>query len=521
MNYFVVFSVLFFTPSLIYGDVTCPSGQIVNTTTFNCVEGIDVSECSFSIPSDLETLNPTSLVPGRFRSGIDAILGVQQAFTENRLMTHVILSEKSVCNYPGPNWVKSVDIAPPSSCMDTYFATIPWNEFYNTSTSNQMLYGCGLTLNSTDPSWLVYSGKIEVIFVDKISINDTTRPYNFNRTTTSFLNYEMSFPTSIMVSTTNLASSDPRVLSAIIGQVFNASNGELFITLVTSLQYPYKLSSIDVVSSPVDTTTTENLESDCADVIAPCEQEWLIVISRTGNNCDFTGNYNFSFTSACQTSDSNCPLDSTPFVSFVGFQLVTENVCAIVSDTTVVTGLLSSWDSYNSIAGTFSNAKYAFLDSQTVYYSLQLTSDSAALGTTTISDVTATNVTGNAIALVTAGSPQISGYSTTLVNSTDLEQFHELQFKFDPTWFGKIPQDGSVTSTVTVTALLDFNGKRDVVKFSFRAAPNSVDSTTEVIIVPTPTTPNSQPESAGNLLVPTVMINFIIACCLIIYELIL
>jgi len=321
-----------------------------------------------------------------------------------------------------------------------------------------------------------------VTYSDAIIVNDTVRSVNLTRTSTSDLKYQIVFPTTILVQTSAIASSDPRVLSAIIGQSYNPQDGKLTVQLFTSIQYPYTLSTITTQLTPFQTSSVEAVNVTCPDVVnQPCSQQWQIIISRSGNKCDFDGSYIYSFTATCQASESNCPLDSTPFVVNVTFSLSTEDVCGIVTDTTHVTGTLQTWDAYDSAAESFSSSKHAFLTSQFIYFSLEIVSDSSSLVTTTVESVTATDVNNHVQAIASGGAGVVSSYSTALVNTTDLIHFHEIQFKFDSSWFGRIPTDGQVTSTVSVIVNLDFNqGKREVKKFSMRVAPNQVQTTTQV-----------------------------------------
>jgi len=496
---FVICCVICIVPSIL-AYVACPSGQVVQGSS--CINAVNISQCTFDQPSDLTTVDPPSLVTGRLRSHNNALVAVQQALVENREVTEIFFSNKALCNYPGPNWTKGVAIDGPSSCTDTYSAVIPWAEFYNTTTgADQMTDGCGLSMNTTDPNFIIYTGEMAVTYADQIIVNDSVRPINLTRTSISDLRYQISFPTSIQVQTTAIGSSDPRVLSAIIGQSYNPQNGKLAVQLFTSIQYPYTLSTITTQVTPSQTSSVEAVNVTCPDVVnQPCSQQWQIIISRSGNKCDFNGAYIYSFTAACQGSEANCPLDATPFVVNVTFNLATEDVCGIVTDTTHVTGMLLTWDSYDSAAGTFSEAKHAFLTSQFVYYSLQLVSDSSSLVTTTVESVTATDIHNQAQPIASGGAGVVTSYSTALVNTTDLIHFHEIQFKFDSSWFGQIPTDGQVTSTVTVIVNLDFNqGKREVRKFSMRVAPNQVQATTQVIIQSdTSSTPASPTHSSTN-----------------------
>jgi len=181
--------------------------------------------------------------------------------------------------------------------------------------------------------------------------------------------------------------------------------------------------------------------------------------------------------------------------------------------------MLVTWDSYDSAAGTFSEAKHAFLTSQFVYYSLQLVSDSSSLVTTTVESVTATDVHNQVQTIASGGAGVVASYSTALVNTTDLIHFHEIQFKFDSSWFGQIPTDGQVTSTVTVIVNLDFNqGKREVRKFSMRVAPNQVQATTQVTLQSdassTPSSPTNSNKNDSSSVSPLSSLTFVVLLAL-------
>ena len=144
-------------------------------------------------------------------------------------------------------------------------------------------------------------------------------------------------------------------------------------------------------------------------------------------------------------------------------------------------------------------------------------SDSSSLVTTTVESVTATDVNNQAQSIASGGAGVIASYSTALVNTTDLIHFHEIQFKFDSSWFGQIPTDGQVTSTVSVIVNLDFNqGKREVRTFSMkRVAPNQVQTTTQVILQSdassTPSSPtNSNTKNASSTVAPLSSLTFIV-----------
>jgi len=200
-----------------------------------------------------------------------------------------------------------------------------------------------------------------------------------------------------------------------------------------------------------------------------------VVLARTGNNCVFSGTYGVQFQGVCQPSVSqqNCAIVGTDPIS-ISLSVTSDNVCGSLQDEAHITPALATYGSYDATSHTFSTSKGTFFSDQSVYFKLTLTSDGPAISSTTIEDVSATANNSAVVSLVSNEIPAgVGNYHSALSSASSTQRIHELDFTFDNAWFGSIPTDSSVMSTVAITVSIVFadtqqSSRRHVIRAPFR-----------------------------------------------------
>jgi len=168
------------------------------------------------------------------------------------------------------------------------------------------------------------------------------------------------------------------VQSAIISSVVTPP-GQIVIVWRTSLQWPFKISSLTTVISGFNVVYTP-ADVVCANGNGECTQDHTLTLTSTGP-CSLNSVYRVDFQFACRTIP-NCPLDADTNTGFANLTLLTSDYCAITS---TQTALQSTLLSYADAA--FSASKVAFLPGQRMYFKMVVTSPDAPIISVTPTEV--------------------------------------------------------------------------------------------------------------------------------------
>jgi len=172
------------------------------------------------------------------------------------------------------------------------------------------------------------------------------------------------------------------------------------VTLYTNIEYPFTLtepvftyvSRHDFTTDPAAVSPTLSFTNErCRDVATePCEQEWAIVLHADLSPpvCDFTGDWNLTFTVLCEpslVSNNTCPLPFVPahnrfeYSGVVQFHLTTENFCpTVLADVGLTASLVSFQDHPHAIV------KNNFLSGATAYFVATAASPDVTIVETTL-----------------------------------------------------------------------------------------------------------------------------------------
>jgi len=300
-----------------------------------------------------------------------------------------------------------------------------------------------------------------------------------------------------------------RIISAVIQQTYNPSSHQMVINLFTSVQGPFRLTSVSFIDTPTNVTgTSPALAVDCVNGSNPCNQQWSMNFSLTNGWCKFDGTYDLNSNVYCQpnVSANNCPILSTE-VDPLTFSVSSSDACAVVSTTSSLNGALSTWKAYSN--GAFSGQQSAFFMNVPTYYQFLVTSQGPVLASVDITEVNATDVHGvtqNIYSLLHSSNSQ-GGFRQSIASTAAYVITNEFDFQFSADWFGAIPVDGNVASTVTVSAAVTYSTAKGT-RVSKRVGSQNVQSSYMVMVSlnnNTPTSGSSVPMSSPVLLLIALM----------------
>lgn len=328
------------------------------------------SSCGFNAIDKLKTKYPFSLSSTTF-TGNNLIQTVTSPLVTDRLNSTIFYSGSeglTACQYPGPNWAKSIE-----SCSDRFRGQTRW------START----CGTwILDNTSPDYAIYTNTLVVKsneLVDMVRGEPVTRNLQYNYPVM------VRFQKNLMVCSVFRSFALPLIDSAITKQSVDVENGVGILELTTNVQWPFKYSNPALTEVPTGYSIVSVTEVGAAgQCIAdqPCTQVWRITFPL-GEMCTLNGNWTFRFNEVCHPSyGGSCPIPTTGKQSSVFATLTSENFCAISQVDIQLGGNLQSFE---NAARTI--PKSGFLQGATAFFRLNSFSNQASIQTTVIDEI--------------------------------------------------------------------------------------------------------------------------------------
>uniref|UniRef100_A0A6C0C7L8 EGF-like domain-containing protein n=1 Tax=viral metagenome TaxID=1070528 RepID=A0A6C0C7L8_9ZZZZ len=407
---------------------TCAVDQNTQTASCDCNPYTFGSECQCYIPSYmLSTDHPPVLdvASSGFKSKDTLSLSLQNSMKYYDTQITFRNSVDNTCDYAAPYigniWTTTPDYV---NCRQNIEGIIPWISAYPTCVVDRSLVG----------DYLVFEGIMIVNNKEKVGVLANNRPIDIVRTLTNNIIFQILYPTDITITSNNVTVyAVENVVAAITSAVFtvdiNAVPGLARVTLLTTVQYPFKMIEPIVLGGDTNRFALAHSQlSDpsyvCADDGNYCAQLWDIVITPNPNECNYNGDYMFNFTLDCQASQTDCPLDAATNTGAISFSLESEDFCPQIVETIDLAGTLKSYSS-----NTHANLKSSFIVDQTVYFELELTSTKATIVNVVINTVTVAIWDGSSVLLFDSGNTA-EGSSLSLVvddNNNNPKAYFQLQ----------------------------------------------------------------------------------------------
>jgi len=183
-----------------------------------------------------------------------------------------------------------------------------------------------------------------------------------------------------------------------------------------------------------------------------CVQYWQTTIVPAQDRGDFTGEYDFTFQSACQNSVTAEGDYCSPHPYNVTVHLKTSNYCGYL--TPLAIGLTGSLKTYSD--PTVLNADSTFALGDTLYAKLQIDAGQATITDVTIDTVILQPIDSASVTLASNGVISSAGSSIGLVLNNDYAvRTATLSFTLSTTYFPLAPQTSTI-ATIHVIGLVTF-----------------------------------------------------------------
>jgi len=357
----------------------CYSGY----ATSNCTEFLG-QECVFPVPDPLAT-GPILTFMGA-SSMTNTSNNMFNMILETTQMNGRYISDIGVsgCQFPSTStlfpYVKGFDT---TSCMDMFSFSIQFQELVDF---------CDVAIDTT-PTEMIVTTSISAVAVDTLA---PLRGVSITRTTTASMGLEITLPTIVNVTVSNLTIVSPvELMGAVTSQSFDLPSETGMILVTTSVQYPFLLTNVwlsnyTIFASPflVDNSGCPNVEG------VDCLQVWLLNITLGGSGlCNFDGTFTLSYDVDCQgvfTSSNGCPSDIVSQNPSIEFSISSDNICNSVS---IISNIAGSIESFSDSG--FSNPTVTFPPDATIYFQIPITAD-----------VNLNSITILAVRVVQDGTPQ-------------------------------------------------------------------------------------------------------------------
>lgn len=333
----------------------------------------------------LQTLYPFALNDFSIAGNLISVSVVSPLVTARRNASVFFNGSQGVdsCNYPGSNWNKVIN-----SCQDSFTSTMNWAQVRQCGSWN---------VDNSSPDVSIYRNNL---IAQSSEITGDLRGTQVVRALQYNYPLQVSFQNSILTSSV-IRSFAPIVLQASVSnQKVDVAVGTGLIELTTSLQWPFKYKNPQMSNIPAGFTVTSIQEIGTADQCPanqPCLQVWRVSF-KLNANCPLNGNWNWQFNETCNPLYTDqCPVPSSGQTDYLGTSVTSENYCSVAQ---IDIGLSATLSSYADTAR--QEAKSAFLKGQTAYFTIDSTSTSASILTTTIDEVV-TISGGNTIFLIHGG----------------------------------------------------------------------------------------------------------------------
>jgi len=346
---------------------TCIVDQTTQTASCICDQFSFGEECQCYIPSYLlSTDHPPVLdvASSGFKSKDTLTFMLHNSMKYYDTQITFRNSADNTCDYVAP-YVGNIWTVIPDyvNCRQNIQGTIVWVAAYPTCVVDRSISG----------NYLVFEGIMIINNKEKVGILANNRPIDIVRTLTNNLIFQILYPIDINITSNNVTVyAAVNVIAAIISSTFtvdiNAIPGVARVTLLTTVQYPFKMiEPVTVGGDPNRFSLTQTQIFDpayvCADNNNYCAQLWDIVVTPNPNECNYDGDYMFNFTLDCRASQTNCPLDLNTNTGAISFVLESGDFCPQVIESIDLAGTLKSYSS-----DTHTNLKSSFVVDQTVYF---------------------------------------------------------------------------------------------------------------------------------------------------------
>jgi cysteine-rich repeat protein len=376
---------------------TCVFGSDGYSTLCQCGTGYSGSDCQCTVPSyQLSTDYPPILDVSKsgflVKDALTLVLNVSSKYYNTQV---TFRNEKnSSCNFPASssvNYWQSKYVGVPG-CLYVLTATIPWGVAWSS---------CLFQRDETT-NYITFTGEMDVQMTESIG---SIRNISLSRTENHILPFQVVFPKYVTVTSNPVTIfSNYSVQAAIVQQSFSSvspPNGQAFIRLYTSVQWPYALQGPLNVSYPTGLpTTVSGPESagptECLnDGSSACQQWFDFVITPDVTKCTLNGGYTFSFFIGCNPSlpSGNCPL-LTAAKGSIFYTLQSSYLCEQVVANVDLTATMTS-----SSTSTISDTKQDFTVGLTCYHLVQTSSTMVTIIDTYIDQVVAISPNGTTITL--------------------------------------------------------------------------------------------------------------------------
>jgi len=347
---------------------------------------------------------------------------------------------------------------PDKDCFTNYTQSIPW------STANPH---CGVVRSiNGDEIW--YTAYILANATQQVSLSDGT---SYTRTVSNLLSFVVRFPTKITLDSNSFVVKN--YILAPYNETFNATEitAGIFswaaqatpllgtLVLVTHSPSPYYFTSPSL-DAPSDTTSnllTSPLASSLCPDLGPnnnylCVQYWQTTIVPAPTRCDFTGEYDFVFQSACQNSVTQEGDICSPHPYNVTVHLKTSNYCGFL--TPLAIGLTGSLRTYSDSTVLSASSNFGLGD--TLYAKLTIDAGQATITDVSIDTVILQPIGQAGVTLASNGVISSAGSSISLALTNDYAvRTATLSFILSNTYF-PLADQASTLATIQVIGLVTF-----------------------------------------------------------------
>jgi hypothetical protein len=471
----------------------CSSGAYTDLAATNGLE------CQLHAPNTCANANLSALITenyptldtanSKMQSNILRVV-VYSPLVNNRLATRVYFGEYNnatayrECSFPGPYWVKSIDTT--GNCREVYTADIPW--------ATAAL--CGWSVDNSQSGYVNYKNYIFVRHDDQLS---SFRGVPVMRDTIHAFPIQIRFQTAVEVSTNLNIFAPVNLLAAVTLQTYDPAVSQGSINILTSLQWPFYLQSVNLGNIPVTlTAVAAGTDVDCVNNTGnACTQLYSITVNPH-DACTLSGGYQLNFVIGCRGDPSQCPLDSNTNTAVVSASINSENFCNGVQIDIGLTGTLAVYQD-----SAFSTPKSNFLHAQTAHFRASLSTDgSASIVSSTIEQVRISDGTNTRFLLDQNITADGSSVNFALING---QPAANPAFSFVPNeQVMPVPVDQQLSYTVYAAIRVGYAGgvqRRMIV--ARQVAPSAVSGEYSVSIlmenpsVPPSPSPSVQPEPAS------------------------
>lgn len=434
------------------GSCSCYSGFTGSDCAVNNT-GLDIS-CTFPTVAPLVTAPVAEFIKAQSSiKNSKFTFVVESPSTFNRYFQEVSLGGVAACSYPvNTDLTKTFD-----HCHDVFTGVVDIRKVRDT---------CGFA-QATAANKETLTGTVHVHAVDTLG---EFRGHAISRSTKAVHKLVLSLPTFVNLTTTQLTIFSPvELFAAVTYQEYTASTDSATITLTTSVQWPYLLTSQSISSKAynfgVDIVATD---VQCASDVAgtDCLQTFEITFSDVtklagGNTCRLDGFYGLEWTYGCRAGQNPCPVPGTDIVG-ANFTLASEDLCGTIELEAKLTGELKSYED-----NTHAVERLVIVAKERIFLKAKLTAD-VSIQTITVHELRLVQGTTKRV-LVVEGESQVP--SIDYQTGGTFDPATEAGFSFLAT-YGTAPSDlfsssgtGVYTFTVeadlTVTYRTTFGRKRD------------------------------------------------------------